>query len=96
MSKSIALKRFGLLAALLAALLTAIVGTVAYHTARANETVTFTVAQFAKDGYALERTAPNDYFSAGESVTATIKESNTEKLKDISNLDIREKEKNLT
>ena len=70
MSTVITAKRFGLIAAALAILTTVLVSMVAFFTARANETVSFTVSHFAKDGYALERTAPDDYFLAGESVTA--------------------------
>lgn len=54
-----------------------IIGTAAIFTDRVNQTVSFKVASFSKDGYTLERTAPDGYFTAGESVTTTITEKNT-------------------
>jgi len=54
-----------------------IIGTISVFTDRVNQTVSFTVASFSKEGYTLKRTAPQGYFVAGETVSATITEKNT-------------------
>ena len=70
-------KHFGILAITLILLVAAVIGTISVFTDRVNQTVSFTVASFSKDGYTLGRKAPEGYFVAGESVTTTITEKNT-------------------
>lgn len=59
-----------------ALVLAASVVTLAVFTDRVDHSMQFTTAKFTADGYALTRVAPAGPFCAGESVTATLKESN--------------------
>ena len=68
--------KLGIIAICVALLLTVGVVTLAVFTDRASHSMQFTTASFNADAYELTRTAPVGPFCAGESVTATLKESN--------------------
>lgn len=50
--------------------------TSAFFTDRANKTTTISAASFSDAGYEIKREAPSGYFTAGESLVMTWKESN--------------------
>ena len=76
MSSKNSKKRLSILALSLVLVVVLVIGTMSVFTDRVNQTVTFSVASFSKDGYTLERTAPDGYFVAGESVETTVTERN--------------------
>ncbi len=67
-------KQLGMALVVLTLVVALVIGTMAIFSDRVNQTVSFSVATFSKDGYVLTRTAPDGYFVAGESVVATITE----------------------
>ena len=71
-------KHLCILAAALVLIGCLIVTTLSLFTDYVNQTISYTVANFAKDGYKLERTAPDGYFTAGETITVELEEFSTE------------------
>lgn len=77
MSRAAIKKRLCLLSALIALCAGLLVVTFSVFTDYVNQTISYTVANFSANGYTLERTAPDGYFTAGEAVSVKIKEFST-------------------
>ena len=67
----------GIIAIVLALVAVIGVASLAFFTDRVDHSMQFTTSSFTADGYTLTRVAPDSPFCAGETVTATLKESNT-------------------
>ena len=70
-------KRFVLMILSLVTVISAVALSAAVFTDRVNRTGTIQVCTFTDDGYTITREAPDGYFTAGETVKALLKESNT-------------------